>query len=104
MNVVVLPRDDVAGARDADNDLVVLVLDLARGENLKQLGVQRTPVKLKDQIADRRSDKRKSHDTQAQPYARTCLLLWRIIGRATPRHKHTCRLAILLPAPRWGEG
>src|SRR5437764_14209056 len=103
MNVVVLPRDDMAGARDADDDFVVLVLDLARGEDVKQLGVQRPPVELKDQITDRRSDERKSHDTQAQPYARTCLLQWRIIGRATPRHKHTCQPALMLPSPPRGE-
>src|SRR6266536_3897307 len=87
----------MAGARDPDDDFVVLVLDLARGEDVKQLRVQRPPIELKDQIADWRSDERKSHDTQAQPYARTCLLLWRIIGTASPCHKHTCPSRLLAP-------
>src|SRR3954451_13792531 len=76
VDVVVLPRDDVAGASDANDDLIVLVLGLARGEDVIPLGVQGPPGEPKDQGADPRSDKRKSHVTQAQPLARTCLLLW----------------------------
>src|SRR5262249_39245349 len=110
VDVVVFPRNDVPGARDANDDLVVFVLDLARGEDVKQLGVQRPPVELKDQITNRWSDKRKSHDTQAQSFASTSLLLWRIIGRAFSCHKPgapaTRRLrrrhSGLVLSPRWG--
>jgi hypothetical protein len=57
MDILVLPGDHVPGTGDADKQVVVLVLDLARGDDVKQLGVQGPPVELKDQVADRWSDK-----------------------------------------------
>jgi hypothetical protein len=64
VHVGVLEGDDVSGAGDADPDLVVLVPDLAVGENVEQLGVERTPVDVKGQIIHRRAHERGSHDTR----------------------------------------
>src|SRR5262249_54154547 len=42
IDVGVLPGNDVAGARDAHGQLVILALNLAHGEDVKQLRVQGT--------------------------------------------------------------
>ena len=65
VHVGVLPGDDVAGPRDADGQLVVLAPDLAHGEDVEQLGVQRPAVELKDQLADTRSQDMHVHGTPA---------------------------------------
>jgi len=62
MNVGVFPGDDVAGPRDAYRQLVILALNLAHGEDVEQLGVKRTPIELKDEIAHSRSQKINAHD------------------------------------------
>src|SRR5262249_10316773 len=65
--VGVLPGDDVAGARDAHGQLVVLAADLAHGQDVEQLGVQRPPVELKDEVANRRSEEVHAHGCPAPP-------------------------------------
>ena len=47
--------------RDADGKLVIVTLNGAHGEDVKQLRVQRPPVELKDQVANRRSDGVNTH-------------------------------------------
>ena len=61
----VVPGDDMAGAGDAYRQVVVLAADFAHGEDVEQLGVQRAPVELEDEVADRRSDNWHTHDTAA---------------------------------------
>jgi hypothetical protein len=70
VDVGVLPGDDVAGAGDADGQLVILALDFAHGENVKQLRVQGPAVELKDEIAHSRSKKVHTHNKEIVEPAR----------------------------------
>ena len=54
---VIPPSDQVPGARDVDRGLVFAALDGPRRMNLEQLGVERTTVKLKDQLGNFRSNR-----------------------------------------------
>ena len=67
----VLEGNHMAGARDADGQFVIFAADLAHGEDVKQLRVQRPPVELKDEIAHRRSQKINAHDWSSGPYRET---------------------------------
>src|SRR5205085_397913 len=83
VNVFVFKRNDVAGAGDADQDLVILMLDAALRKNVEQLGVQRTPVELKDQVTHHWSNERNSHDPRLcsplhLPHARMPNPRWRV--------------------------
>jgi hypothetical protein len=62
MHVGILPRNDVSGARDTHRQSIVLPFDGAHGEYVKQLGVQGTPIELKEEIAYRWSEKINTHD------------------------------------------
>src|SRR5207249_2106006 len=67
MNLAILPGNHVAGPGDANRQLIVLPLNPAQSEDVEQLGVQRPPVELKDQIRDSRSDQMEVHDGTARP-------------------------------------
>src|SRR5262249_18288993 len=76
MDVGAVPGDDMAGARDAYGQFVILALDGAHGQNIEQLRVQRAPVESKDHVADRRSDVRHGHGIR--PKSATHHLLRRV--------------------------
>lgn len=52
----VAPGDHVAGAGDVDFGRILSPLDRAGFEDLKEFGVQRTPIELKRQLGDFWSD------------------------------------------------
>ena len=51
----------MAGARDADGELIVFALEFAHRQDVKQLRMQRASIELKDQVANRRSNRMYTH-------------------------------------------
>src|SRR5262249_15181550 len=61
-DVAVFPANDMAGAGNADRQGVILAADLADGEDVEQLRVQRSSVELEDQVRDPGSQRLSVHD------------------------------------------
>jgi hypothetical protein len=61
-HVVILEGDDMPGAGNPDAHLIALDLHFARGKDIKQLRMEWSTVKLKNQIRHAGSDEKQIHD------------------------------------------
>src|SRR5262249_11275861 len=68
VNVAAFPGDDVPGPSDAHGQVGAVVLNLAHGKDVKQLGVQRPAKNLEYQVADPRTDEEDAHDGTFRPH------------------------------------
>jgi hypothetical protein len=67
-DVLVLEGDDVPGARDPQPQLVAVALELAHGEDVEQLRMERFAVQLKHQVRHARSDEKRIHDITSNSF------------------------------------
>jgi hypothetical protein len=62
IDLAIAPGDNVSSPGDPDGQFVVLALDLANCQDIKQLGMQRSAIKLENQIAHPRSERIDTHE------------------------------------------
>jgi hypothetical protein len=55
----------MAGPRNAHDQVRAIVVNLANGKDIEQLGMQRAAIKLKNQLANPRADEKNGHEVPA---------------------------------------